>query len=210
MGHILNGMSNSLFDIYQSSQSAKDLWDKLESRYMQEDATNKKFLVSYFNNYKMVDNRPVMEQLHGIEHILNNYKQHKMHMDETIGGSFIIDNSHLMDETISVSFINRQLPPSWKDIKRILKHKKEDIYLEQLGNHLRLEEEYHKEEDTKDQFTHEKIHVVEDGKSNKSNDNMDIDDEKVHENNGNGQRKEKEDVAFIVASQDILKVNIVS
>lgn len=37
-----------------------------------------------------------------------------------------------------------------------MKHKKKDIYLEQLGNHFQLDEEYHKKEDTKDQFTHEK------------------------------------------------------
>ncbi|XP_012575611.2 uncharacterized protein [Cicer arietinum] len=116
MGHILNGMSDSLFDIYQSSISAKELWEKLESRYMQEDATSKKFLVSQFINYKMVDSKSVMEQRHEIEYILNNYKQHKMHMDETIIVSSIID----------------KLPPSWKDFKKSMKHKKEDISLEQL------------------------------------------------------------------------------
>jgi len=41
---------------------------------MREDATSKKFLVSHFNNYKMVDNKSVMEQLYEIERILNNYK----------------------------------------------------------------------------------------------------------------------------------------
>nr|XP_004514701.1 uncharacterized protein LOC101509817 [Cicer arietinum] len=126
MGHILNGMSDSLFDIYQCSISTNELWEKLESRYMQEDATSKNFLVSQFNNYKMVDSKSVMEQMHEIERILNNYKQHKMHMDETIIVSSIID----------------KLPPSWKDFKKSMKHKKEDISLEQLGNHLRLEEEF--------------------------------------------------------------------
>jgi len=66
LGHILNGMSDSLFEIYQSSPPAKDLWNKLETRYMHEDATSKKFLVSHFNNYKMVYNEPVMEQLYEI------------------------------------------------------------------------------------------------------------------------------------------------
>jgi len=35
-GHILNGLCDGLFDVYQDSMSAKDLWDKLETRYMQE------------------------------------------------------------------------------------------------------------------------------------------------------------------------------
>ncbi|XP_073220042.1 uncharacterized protein [Cicer arietinum] len=143
MGHILNGMSDSLFDIYQSSIYAKELWEKLESRYMQEDPTSKKFLVSQFNNYKMVDNKSIMEQMHEIERILNNYKQHQMHMDETIIVSCIID----------------KLPPPWKDLKKSMKHKKNDISLKQLGNHLHLEEEYRKQEDTKNQFYHEKVHI---------------------------------------------------
>nr|GEW74351.1 zinc finger, CCHC-type [Tanacetum cinerariifolium] len=38
-GHILNGMSDSLFDVYQNVESAKELWDLLESKYMAEDAS---------------------------------------------------------------------------------------------------------------------------------------------------------------------------
>ncbi|GJX73673.1 zinc finger, CCHC-type containing protein [Tanacetum coccineum] len=45
-GLILNGMSNSLFDIYQNVESSKELWDSLEAKYMVEDASSKKFLVS--------------------------------------------------------------------------------------------------------------------------------------------------------------------
>ncbi|CAM8934161.1 unnamed protein product [Rhodiola kirilowii] len=37
-GHILNGMSDPLFDLYQNVESAKELWDALEAKYMQEDA----------------------------------------------------------------------------------------------------------------------------------------------------------------------------
>ncbi|KAF2302365.1 hypothetical protein GH714_034963 [Hevea brasiliensis] len=80
-GHILNGMSDALFDVYQNETTAKALWEKLEAKYMQEDATSKKFLAS--NNY-MVDGCSVMDQLHEIEKLSNNYKQHNMHMDETI------------------------------------------------------------------------------------------------------------------------------
>ncbi|GJZ50608.1 zinc finger, CCHC-type containing protein [Tanacetum coccineum] len=45
-GHILNGMSDPLFDIYQNIESAKELWDSLEFKYMAEDASSKKFLES--------------------------------------------------------------------------------------------------------------------------------------------------------------------
>nr|GEX77253.1 zinc finger, CCHC-type [Tanacetum cinerariifolium] len=43
-GHILNGMSDSLFDVYTNVESAKELWDSLESKYVAEDSLSKKFL----------------------------------------------------------------------------------------------------------------------------------------------------------------------
>ncbi|GJY48599.1 zinc finger, CCHC-type containing protein [Tanacetum coccineum] len=45
-GLILNGMSDSLFDVYQNVKTSKELWDTLEAKYMAEDASSKKFLVS--------------------------------------------------------------------------------------------------------------------------------------------------------------------
>ncbi|GJV18870.1 zinc finger, CCHC-type containing protein [Tanacetum coccineum] len=44
-GHILNGMSDSLFDVYTNIESAKELWDSLESKYIAEDSSSKKFLL---------------------------------------------------------------------------------------------------------------------------------------------------------------------
>nr|XP_043623130.1 uncharacterized protein LOC122594907 [Erigeron canadensis] len=52
------------------------------------------------------------------------FTQHKMNMDETIQVSSIID----------------KLPPSWKEFKHSLKHKKEELTLVELGSHLRIEE----------------------------------------------------------------------
>nr|GEY17179.1 zinc finger, CCHC-type [Tanacetum cinerariifolium] len=123
-GHILNGMSDSLFDVYTNAESAKELWDSLESKYMAEDFSSKKFLVSNFNNYKMVDSRTVMEQYNELFRILGQYIQHGLKMDEFISVSSIID----------------KLPPSWKNFKHTLKHGKDDLFLVQLGSHLRIEE----------------------------------------------------------------------
>ena len=57
-------MSDSLFDVYQNLEIAKELWDSPESKYMIEDASSKKFLVSNFMGYKMTDSKPVKEQIH--------------------------------------------------------------------------------------------------------------------------------------------------
>ncbi|XP_058766784.1 uncharacterized protein LOC131640402 [Vicia villosa] len=123
-GHILNGMSDPLFDIYQNVESAKELWDCLEAKYMAEDSSSKKFLVTDFNNYKMVESRSVMEQSNELLRILGQFTQHGLKMDETIYVSSIID----------------KLPPSWKDFKHNLKHGKDELSLIQLGSHLRIEE----------------------------------------------------------------------
>ncbi|GJW80124.1 zinc finger, CCHC-type containing protein [Tanacetum coccineum] len=123
-GLILNGMSDHLFDIYQNVESSKELWDSLEAKYMAEDASSKKFLVSNFTNYKMTDSRPVMEQYNELLCILGRFTQHKMNMDETIHVSCIID----------------KLPSYWKDFKHTLKHQKEELTLVELGSHLRIEE----------------------------------------------------------------------
>ncbi|GJX27219.1 zinc finger, CCHC-type containing protein [Tanacetum coccineum] len=102
----------------------RELWDSLEAKYMDEDASSKKFLVSNFTNYKMTDLRPVIEQYNELLGILRRFTQHKMNMDEAI----------------QVSCITDKLPPSWKDFKHTLKHLKEDLTLVELGSHLRIEE----------------------------------------------------------------------
>ncbi|GKA90231.1 hypothetical protein Tco_0812101 [Tanacetum coccineum] len=73
-----------------------------EAKYMAEDASSKKFLVSNFTNYKMIDSRPVMKQY---------------------------------DELL--------------DFKHNLKHKKEELTLVELGNHLRIKESLRMQDDDK-------------------------------------------------------------
>lgn len=110
-GHICNAMTDALFDIYHEMESSKEIWDALEVKYMTEDATSKKFLVSKFFNYKMTDDRNVIEQFHEIIHMHNQLSQYKMSMDESI----------------LVSAIMEKLPSSWKKYKKNLKHKKENL-----------------------------------------------------------------------------------
>ncbi|GJT94692.1 zinc finger, CCHC-type containing protein [Tanacetum coccineum] len=78
-------------------ESSKKLWDSSEATYMTEDASNKKFLVSNFTNYKMANSRPVLEQYNELLGIL-------------------------------------------EDFKHIVKHKKEELTLVELGSHLHIEE----------------------------------------------------------------------
>ncbi|MGG6712787.1 UNVERIFIED_CONTAM: hypothetical protein ITH36_24460, partial [Salmonella enterica subsp. enterica serovar Weltevreden] len=150
----LNVMSNTLFDTYLEVETSKELWDKLEAKYVSEDASSKKFLVANFMKYVMVDSRPVMEQYHELLRLFGQFTQNKM----------------AMDETIYVSSIIEKLPPSWKEFKNGLKHKKEEMSLLDLGSSLRIEENCRMEESGKkstvDSTT---INFVEAGESSKQN-----------------------------------------
>ncbi|GJV93709.1 zinc finger, CCHC-type containing protein [Tanacetum coccineum] len=94
-GLILNGMSDSLFDVYQNVETSKELWDTLEAKYMAEDASSKKFLVSNFTNYKMTDSRPVLEQYNKLLGILD-FKHTLKHLKEEL--TLIKLGSHLRIE----------------------------------------------------------------------------------------------------------------
>ncbi|GJX19438.1 RNA-directed DNA polymerase, eukaryota [Tanacetum coccineum] len=149
--HILNAMSNPLFDVYQNYSTARELWNALEERYFTEYATSKKFIVSKFNSYKMVDSRPIMDQMYELEHIHSMFTQNNMTIDESIQVASIFD----------------KLPSTWKDVKKNLEHRKDDIYLKDLDKHLLIEEQYRLENKANDDIT--KVHVVEEkGESSKA------------------------------------------
>ena len=90
-----------------------------------------------------------MEQFRELETILRHFTQHNLHMDETIIVSSIID----------------KLPSSWKEFKCTLKHKKEDTSLDDLANHLHVEEECRMQENEKEHYAQEfsKVRVAEVG-----------------------------------------------
>ncbi|GKE35747.1 zinc finger, CCHC-type containing protein, partial [Tanacetum coccineum] len=75
-GLILNDMFDYLFHIYKNVESSKELWDSLEAKYIADDASSKKFLVSNFTNYKMTNSRPVMEQYNELLGILGRFQAH--------------------------------------------------------------------------------------------------------------------------------------
>ncbi|GJZ25553.1 zinc finger, CCHC-type containing protein [Tanacetum coccineum] len=158
-GLILNGMSDSLFDIYQNVETSKELWDTLEAKYMADDASSKKFLVSNFINYKMMDSRPVLEQYNKLLGILGRFTQHKINMDESIHVSCIID----------------KLSPSWKDFKHTLKHLKEELTIVELGSNLRIEESFRAQDNNKPKGNNVAgplvVNIVEHNNSSRYNDN---------------------------------------
>ena len=77
-------MTDTLFGVDQFHESVKLLWDSLEDKYMAEDASSKKFLVSNFNAYKMVVNPSIIDQFHDLQRMYGNMKIHDIKMDECL------------------------------------------------------------------------------------------------------------------------------
>ena len=56
-GRILSALSDSLYDIYPSTKSAKELWDNLEAEYGLYNAGVERFNITSFLRYVMVDDK---------------------------------------------------------------------------------------------------------------------------------------------------------
>ncbi|GJX78285.1 zinc finger, CCHC-type containing protein [Tanacetum coccineum] len=125
--HILNAMSDPLFDVYQNIETTSELWNALKQKYFTEDAT--------------------------------------------------------------IASIIDKLPPTWKDVKKNLKHQKDDMSLKELGKHLLVEEQYRLENKTNDDAS--KVHVVEEkGESSKAGEKRKHQDDKGKDKS----KKNKKDV----------------
>lgn len=58
--YILNGLDNTLYTVYCSQKTTKELWDSLNMKYMTEDNEMKKFVVGRFLDYKMADSKTII------------------------------------------------------------------------------------------------------------------------------------------------------
>ncbi|KAK3039952.1 hypothetical protein RJ639_027787 [Escallonia herrerae] len=105
--------------------NAKALWESLERKYKTEDAGSKKFVVGKFLDFKMMDSKTVISQVQEFQLIL-----HDIHAEGMVLG-----------ESFQVAALIEKLPPTWKDFKNYLKHKRKEMKLEDLIVRLRIEED---------------------------------------------------------------------
>ncbi|KAL5575820.1 hypothetical protein UlMin_017519 [Ulmus minor] len=123
--YVLNGLTDSLYNVYSDKKTAKELWESLDRKYKSKDARSKKFVVGWFLDYKMVDSKFVISQVQEIQVIL-----HEIHVE----GMYL-------SETFQVAVIIEKLPPAWKDFKNYLKRKRKEMSIEDLVVRLRIEED---------------------------------------------------------------------
>ncbi|CAJ2638269.1 unnamed protein product [Trifolium pratense] len=146
--YIINGLADDLYDYYRSYNTAKDVWEALTKKYDTEEAGAKRYAVSRYLKYQMVDERSVEAQSHEIQKIAHE----------------IITEGMPLDEQFQIAVIIDKLPPSWKYFKNILRHKTKEFSIESLITRLRIEEESRRQ----DMKEEEKILVVSNNNKKKS------------------------------------------
>ena len=58
--YILNALSDDLYDYYSSFKTTKDVWDALQKKYDTEEAGSKKYAVSRYMKFQIVEEKSVV------------------------------------------------------------------------------------------------------------------------------------------------------
>jgi hypothetical protein len=119
---------SALYPKYEKSyiyfSSGKDLWDALEAKFGVSDAGSELYLMEQLFDYKMIENRSMVEQAHEIQ---------------TLAKEFELFPCPLHDKFV-VGGIIAKLPPSWKDFAISLKHKRQEFNMVELICTIDVEE----------------------------------------------------------------------
>nr|XP_009766946.1 PREDICTED: uncharacterized protein LOC104218206 [Nicotiana sylvestris] len=106
-------------------ETSKALWNALEKKYKTEDAGLKKFVAARFLDFKMIDIRSVITQVQELQVIVHD----------------LLAEGMVINEAFQVAAFIEKLPLLWKDFKNYLKHKRNEMTLEDLIVRLRIEED---------------------------------------------------------------------
>jgi len=100
----------------------------LDKKYKLKDAGTKKILVGKFLDYKMVNTKMVVNQLEKLQVLFSDLLSERL----------------VINEPFQVVVMIEKLPPSWKNFKNYLKHKRKELFMEDLVIRLCLEEDNRK------------------------------------------------------------------
>ena len=79
--YILNALSDDLYDYYSSFKTEKDVWDALQKKYDTEEAGSKKYVVSRYMKFQMIEEKSVVSQSHELQKITHEILSEGMQID---------------------------------------------------------------------------------------------------------------------------------
>ncbi|KAK3021093.1 hypothetical protein RJ639_046114 [Escallonia herrerae] len=77
-GHILNALSDRLYDLFTSSKCPKEIWKALENKYNNEKQGADKFLTLKYFEFTMNDSESVLDQVHQLQILVSKLKYLKV------------------------------------------------------------------------------------------------------------------------------------
>jgi len=105
-------------------KNADELWEALEHKFSASDAGRELYVMEQYHDFRIVDNRSVVEQAHELQLIVRELDQ--------LG-------CKLPDKFVAGGIITK-LPSSWRNYATSLKHKRQDISVEDLVAGIDVEE----------------------------------------------------------------------
>jgi hypothetical protein len=122
-GAAIGAFANKYVDSYLTCTSAKELWDTLDEKFSVSHADSELYIMEQLFDYKMVENRPLVEHAHEIQGQAKELKQLPCVLrDKFVDGGIIA-----------------KLPPSWTDFATTLKHKRQEFSVAKLIGCLDVE-----------------------------------------------------------------------
>jgi len=67
--HLMNHVTNPIFDLFITSKFVKIVWEKLEVKYRAHDARKKNFVVGEWLRLQITNDKPIMEHVHVYENL---------------------------------------------------------------------------------------------------------------------------------------------
>lgn len=107
-GHILNTLSDKLYDLFTSIKATRDIWKALEDKSKLERQGTNKFLIMKYLQFSMNDSLPTLNQVHQLQVLVSKLKDLKVELPENFQFFVII----------------AKLPYAWRN-----KHKKTSTFI---------------------------------------------------------------------------------
>ena len=122
-GHILNSLTDRLYDLYSNYATPKEIWTALETKYQNEKKGTDKFLALNYFDFKMTDDMPIMDQVHELQILVSRLR----------------DLEVTVPDTLQIGAILSKLPPSWNNYRKKVLQTPESFTMEQFHTHLQIE-----------------------------------------------------------------------
>ncbi|XP_075076652.1 uncharacterized protein LOC142163280 [Nicotiana tabacum] len=123
--HILNTLTDRLYDLYCNLKSPREIWTALQTAYQNEKRGIDKFLALQCFEIKIFDTRTIMDQIHELQILVSKLSDLEVKIPDALQLGVILSKS----------------PSSWNDYRKKILHSMDKMTVEQFRTHIQTESE---------------------------------------------------------------------